>query len=103
VQIRNVRADLGKTPFLTWRLKDNGADVKGGHFAVKIIDNESPGMVTVVETYSPDRYGYHAYDLRKVFGKMEGIATVDIKFYLCDSRHGGNIKGRTLFEGYSKV
>jgi hypothetical protein len=99
VQIRNVQVDLGKTPFLTWRLKDNSADVKGGHFAVKVIENESQGMASLIENYSPDQYGYYAYDLRKVFGKTEGLINVDIKFYLCSSRYYSAMEAALLKKG----
>jgi len=89
IRIRNVQVDLDRTPYLCWRIKDNSQDVKGGHFAVKVIDNATGEMGTLIENYNPDQYQYYAYDLRKIFGKESGKMSVDIKFYLCGSRNYG--------------
>lgn len=86
IRIRNVEVDLEKKPYLTWRLKDNSVDVKGGHFAVKVINNATGEMATLIENYNPDQYQYYAYDLRRIFGIDKGKINVDIKFYLCSSR-----------------
>jgi hypothetical protein len=84
VRIRNVTVDLDQTPFLTWRVKDNG--VKGGHQAMKVINNATEEMTLLVENSNPDQYGYFACDLRKALDIPQGKVNVDLKFYLCGSR-----------------
>ncbi len=84
VRIRSIEVDLDKTPFLTWRLKDNG--VKGGHQAMKVIRNDTNEMTVLMENYDPDQYGYYAFDLREVLGVPNGVIKVDLKYYLCGSR-----------------
>ena len=82
-RIEHVKVDLNKTPFLTWRLKDNG--VKGGHISVKVIDNATGEQVKLMENYSNSQFDYYAYDLRILFPKKT-VVDIDIKFYLCKSR-----------------
>ncbi|MBR2438941.1 MAG: hypothetical protein IKB25_02000 [Lentisphaeria bacterium] len=84
VRIQNVEVDLDKMPYLTWRLRDT--KVNGGHTSVKVVDKATGKQVTLKEDYGMSQFLYHAYDLRKVFGKKSGKITIDIKFYLCASR-----------------
>jgi len=98
VRIRNIQVDLDKTPYLTWRIKDNSRDVKGGSHAVKVINNETQGMVRLLENHNPDQYGYYSYDLRKAFEIEKGTINVDIKFYLLNTRMYG-----ALAKDYVKI
>jgi hypothetical protein len=87
LRIRNITVDLDKTPYLTWRLKDNG--VKGGHQAMKVINNATDAMTKLMEDYNTDQFGYYAYDLRKALGVEHGTVTIDLKLYLCGTRITG--------------
>jgi hypothetical protein len=84
VRIRNITVDLDQTPFLSWRVKNNG--VKGGHLAMKAISNATEAMTTLAENSNPDQYGYFAYDLRRALDVPHGKVSVDLKLYLCGSR-----------------
>ena len=85
VRIKNIAVDLNKTPYLTWNLKDNG--VKGGHIAVKVIDNTTGKMQLLMERYTNPQLEYYAYDLRKILGnKRKEKVSIDVKFYLCGNR-----------------
>ena len=53
---------------------------------MKVVDKATGKQVTLKEDYGMSQFLYHAYDLRKVFGKKSGKITIDIKFYLCASR-----------------
>jgi hypothetical protein len=60
--------------------------VKGGHQAMKVINNATEEMTLLVENSNPDQYGYFACDLRKALDIPQGKVNVDLKFYLCGSR-----------------
>jgi hypothetical protein len=97
IRIRNITVDLDKTPFLTWRLKDNG--VKGGHWAVKVTNTDTEAMTLLVENYNPDQYGYFAYDLRKALDIPHGTITIDLKCFLCGSRDVDALTHATIKKG----
>ncbi len=79
VRVRNIKVDVGKFPWLSWRLKDNGLAPAG--YAVKVIDNQSGKCVLLTERHWPPFFDYRAYDLRKIFGYKSGVHSFDIKFY----------------------
>ena len=79
IRIRNVKVDLDRFPYLSWRLKDNGLDPAG--YAVKVIDNETKTCIRLVERHGKPFFTYQAYDLRNRFGYTGGVHSFDIKFY----------------------
>jgi len=97
LRIRNITVDLDKTPYLTWRLKDNG--VKGGHQAMKVINNATEAMTTLMEDYYTDQFGYYAYDLRKALGVEHGTVNLDLKFYMCGTRQTGALSSVSIKKG----
>lgn len=83
IRIKNIKVNLDKTPYLTWKFKDVGEN--GGHVAVKVIDKASGKQAKLMEDYYSNQAGYFAYDLREFFKKKK-MMTLDIKLYLCGSR-----------------
>ena len=83
IRIKNVKIDLIKTPYLTWKFKNVGT--KGGHIAIKVIDKATEEQILLMENYCGDQADYLAYDLRSFFKNKKKI-TVDIKIYLCAPR-----------------
>ncbi len=79
VTIRNIKVDLDKYPYLSWRIKDNGITPAG--YAVKIMDVETRKLILLNEMHWQPFFDYRAYDLRKALGVKNGTRTVNIKFY----------------------
>ena len=79
VLVKDVRLDLAKTPWLTWRLLETGMKANG--YAVKVTDLDSSKTVELTEMDWPPFHDYRAYDLRKVFGVKNGTHAFQIKFY----------------------
>ncbi len=97
VRIRNITVDLDKTPFVSWRVKDNG--VQGGHHAMKVINNATEEMNTLLEDTSANQYKYYAFDLRKALGIQHGIVNIDLKYYLCNNRELSGLEYKLIMKG----
>lgn len=85
VRIRNVHVDLERTPWLAWRIKDNG--LKGGHHAVRLINNATGESVKLVDIRGNDQFDYTAFDLRRALDREKGEVDIDIKFYFMGVRY----------------
>lgn len=76
ILIDDVEVDPGKTPFLSWRMKDNGVAAPG--YAVKVTDVESGKTFLLTEVYQAPYYDYRAYDLRRILGAGKGKRKIEI-------------------------
>ncbi len=83
VLVKDLTIDLGKYPYLTYRLKptEYGLNLFG---ALRVIDRESGHGLYLDGGWGPDAPLYCAHNLRKPFGG--GIHTFDIRFYVAGSR-----------------
>ncbi len=82
ILIRNVKIDLDKTPYLTWKLKNTNNNTPAG-FAVRVIHKKSGVALLLTEVFQKEHfYKYYAYNLKKLFGLTGGKHTFDIKFYV---------------------
>ncbi|MCC6579676.1 MAG: hypothetical protein IT440_04485 [Phycisphaeraceae bacterium] len=79
VLVKDIKLDLTKTPWLSWRLLDTGLDACG--YAVKVTDLANGQTVTLTEMHWRPFFDYRAYDLRQVFDLKDGIRSLQVKFY----------------------
>jgi hypothetical protein len=85
VLIRDVQADLDKTPWLTWKQKDVGTPegfaLNPAGYAVRVIHKESGVGILLREQHWPPFFDYCAFNLKEKFGLTGGVHTFDIRFY----------------------
>jgi len=103
VLIRDVRIDLDKYPYLTWKRKDPGVKDKTIAFAyaIKVIDRQTGTMLTLVESPGDRLFGYGAYNLKKHLGSG-GVHTFDIKFYYLATEYVPPSKGKNMSAIYTE-
>jgi len=77
VLIRNVKVDLDRYPYLSWRIKDAVDGTPNAH-AVRIIDTETERMALIRE--NGHGLEYQAYNVKERMG-LSGVRTFDIRFY----------------------
>jgi len=79
VTVADVRIDLDRFPFLTWKQKVTGSD-SPGTYAVRVKEIDSGTELLLEENYYAPWDGYRAFDLRKLFG-LTGTHTFRIRYY----------------------
>ena len=103
VLIRNVKADLDKTPWLTWKQKDVGTPegfaVNPAGYAVRVIHKESGAGVLLTEMHWRPFFDYRAYNLKEKFGIEGGVHTFDIRFYYLGLNFVSSEKAETARPG----
>jgi hypothetical protein len=103
VLIRNVKADLDKTPWLTWKQKDVGTPegfaVNPAGYAVRVIHKESGEGVLLTEMHWRPFFDYRAYNLKEKFGLEGGVHTFDIRFYYLGLNFVSSEKAETARPG----
>ena len=80
ILISEIYVDLEKTPYLSWRFKDNGSNVAA--YAVKLIDPVEDKTIKLTEMHWPPYFDYRTYDLREILGKSSGKYTFNLKLYI---------------------
>jgi hypothetical protein len=85
VLIKDVKVDLDKHPYLSWKLCDAKDGFPNSH-AVRVIDKETETMVLVADQGNTHGLEYQAYNIKEKLG-LSGIRTLDIRFYYLGQKY----------------
>jgi len=85
VLIKNVKVDLDKYPYLSWKLGDAKDGFPNSH-AVRITDKETETMVLVVDQGNYHGIEYQAYNVKAKLG-VSGVRTLEIRFYFLGNKY----------------
>jgi hypothetical protein len=92
ILIRNVKVDLDKYPFLTFRIHDAQSGTPNDR-GLRIIDKETEQMVLL--TNKQHGVPYQAFNVKEKMG-LSGVRTFDIRFYFLASRYRPPRDGKSV-------